>query len=138
MRYAFPDPEVYADEAGVVAVGGPMNADRLLAAYARGIFPWSGEPVRWYSPPLRAVFLEVRLPRKLGKMMRRGQFSVSYDQAFAEVMRACAEQHGGTAGEATWITDEFVRAYTDLHRRGHAHSVEIWQAGQLVGKLANP
>lgn len=109
-----------------------MSPARLLEAYGRGIFPWSGDPVRWYSPDPRAIFWNVRLPRKLGKMMRRGRFEVTFDADFAAVIRGCRAAH---AGEGEWITERFVQAYTALHERGHAHSVEVWQDGALVGGL---
>ncbi len=130
-QWSFPHPET-ADEDGVVAIGGPMTPDRLLEAYSRGIFPWSGDPVRWFSPDPRGIFWEIRLPRKLGKMMRRGGFEVTFDRDFDGVIRACREAHreGGV-----WITDPFIEAYNQLHRWGFAHSVEVWQQGELVGGL---
>ena len=121
-----------ADEDGVVAVGGPLCCERLLEAYAKGIFPWSGEPVRWYSPDPRAIFWDIRLPRRLAKMVRRGGFTVTYDQAFDAVIRGCVEAH---QDDGVWITDEFVDGYSALHRDGYAHSVEVWQGGRLVGGL---
>ena len=130
-RYRFPDPRG-ADDDGVVAVGGSFNGRRLLAAYQQGIFPWSGDPVRWYSPEPRSIFWEVRLPRKLGKMVRRGGFNVTYDRAFREVVEACADIH---RPEGEWITDAFVEAYDELHQLGYAHSVEVWQDGALAGGL---
>ena len=134
--YHFVDPKTLSDELGVCAVGGPINADRLLTAYHQGIFPWSGTPVQWCCPDPRAVFMEVRLPRKLGKMIRRGNFSLSFDMAFRDVVTACAEAHADREGEGgTWITPEFIDGYNALHRRGYAHSVEIWQGDSLVGGL---
>ncbi|MCB9558374.1 MAG: leucyl/phenylalanyl-tRNA--protein transferase [Deltaproteobacteria bacterium] len=130
-EHGFGDP-LAADADGVVALGGPMDPARLLAAYARGIFPWSGDPVRWCSPDPRAIFYRIRLPRKLGKMMRRGDFRVTFDQDFDAVISGCAESH---RDDGEWITDAFVEAYSELHRHGYAHSVEVWQAGRLVGGL---
>lgn len=129
--HRFPDPR-HADEEGVVAVGGSLAAKRLLAAYRQGIFPWSGDPVRWHSPDPRSIFWEVKLPRRLGKMVRRGGFTVSYDRAFREVVQACADSH---RVEGEWITPAFVEAYDQLHQMGYAHSVEVWQQGALVGGL---
>lgn len=115
-----------------MAVGGSMAPERLLEAYAKGIFPWSGDPVRWYSPDPRAIFWNVRLPRKLGKMLRRGRFEVTFDEDFENVIRGCRAAH---AGEGEWITEQFVEAYAALHEQGHAHSVEVWQDGTLAGGL---
>jgi leucyl/phenylalanyl-tRNA---protein transferase len=129
----FPDPES-ADHHGLVAVSHEITADLLLDAYAHGIFPWSEDPVGWFSPDPRAVFVRdrVKLPKRLGKIMRRSGFSVTFDTAFAEVMRACAESH---AAGGTWITSGFFTAYGDLHLSGHAHSVEVWADGALAGGL---
>jgi leucyl/phenylalanyl-tRNA--protein transferase len=127
----FADPRL-TDAEGVVAVGGPLDGRRLLAAYEQGIFPWSGDPVRWHSPDPRAIFWKVRLPSRLGRLLRRGGFSLSFDCAFEQVVLACAEHHRA-AGE--WITPAFVGGYTELHRMGHAHSVEVWRGQQLVGGL---
>jgi leucyl/phenylalanyl-tRNA--protein transferase len=109
-----------------------MDPDRLLEAYGNGIFPWSGDPVRWFSPDPRGIFWKIRLPRKLGKVMRRRRFEVTFDEDFPGVIRACREVH---AAEGEWITEQFVDAYIELHHRGHAHSVEVWDQGALVGGL---
>jgi leucyl/phenylalanyl-tRNA--protein transferase len=130
-RFRFIDPR-YADEEGVVAVGGPFVPERLLAAYQQGIFPWSGDPVRWHSPDPRSIFWDVRLPRRLGKVIRKNDFRVTYDCAFREVIEACAEQH---RAEGEWITPQFVEGYSGLHELGYAHSVEVWQDTTLVGGL---
>lgn len=131
QSHAFPDPR-QTDEHGVVAVGGPFDGKRLLEAYRRGIFPWNGDPVRWYCPEPRSIFWEVRIPRRLGRMARRGRFRITFDQAFPQVIAACAAHHRD-AGE--WITPAFERAYAELHEMGHAHSVEVWQGDHLVGGL---
>lgn len=130
-RYAFPNPR-YADEDGVVSAGGQFNAKRLLAAYRQGIFPWSGVPVRWYSPDPRSIFWAVRLPKRLGKVIRKNRFKVTFDQAFERVVQNCADIH---RSEGEWITEEFVKGYTTFHELGYAHSVEVWQDGELVGGL---
>lgn len=132
-RTRFPDPES-ADSTGLVAVTPHLSAELLLEAYRRGIFPWSDDPVRWYSPDPRAIFLRptVRLPKKIGKVMRRHGYRVTFDTAFSQVMQACADAH---RRDGEWITHGFVRAYSELHELGHAHSVEVWQEGQLVGGL---
>lgn len=131
QSYAFPDPH-QTDEHGVVAVGGPFDGKRLLEAYRQGIFPWNGDPVRWYCPEPRSIFWQVRLPRRLGRMVRRGSFRVTFDEAFAQVVAACAAHHRA-AGE--WITPAFEHSYGELHEMGHAHSVEVWQGDRLVGGL---
>ncbi|MFH1129958.1 MAG: leucyl/phenylalanyl-tRNA--protein transferase [Pseudomonadota bacterium] len=129
--YIFPDPPE-GDEEGVVAIGGPMNAERLLCAYKAGVFPWSGDPVRWCSPDPRGIIWKVRTPRRLGRMFRKGRFEVSFDCAFKEVMQLCAKAH---EHEGVWIKPSFVDAYSELHRMGYAHSVEVWQDGKMAGGL---
>lgn len=127
----FPAPET-ADHTGLVAVTDRLDVELLLDAYSHGIFPWSEDPVCWYSPDPRAVFLRdrIRIPKRIGKIMRRHDFHVTFDTAFERVMEACSEAH---ADSGTWITSGFVRAFTDLHKTGHAHSVEVWQKEELVG-----
>ncbi|MBI5509139.1 MAG: leucyl/phenylalanyl-tRNA--protein transferase [Deltaproteobacteria bacterium] len=129
----FPHPDS-ADRHGLVAVTHAINADLLEDAYAHGIFPWSEDPVGWFSPDPRAIFVrdQIRMPRKLGKIMRRHRFRVTFDTAFDRVMRACAETH---EKDGTWITAGFFAAYGELFERGHAHSVEVWQDEALVGGL---
>ncbi len=129
----FPDP-AEADARGLVAISDFVDADLLLDAYSHGIFPWSNDPIGWFSPDPRAVFLRqsLRMPRKLGKAMRHHRLRVTFDRAFTPVMEACRAAHGP---KGTWISDAFIAAYGELHRRGHAHSVEIWQEDLLVGGL---
>ncbi len=129
----FPDPES-ADPTGLVAVTRELNVELVLSAYRQGIFPWSEHPVRWYSPEPRAIFVRdhLRLPRRLGRMMRQGGFSVTLDIAFDRVIRGCADAH---RSEGEWISSGFVRVYNELYRLGHAHSVEVWQDDRLVGGL---
>jgi len=133
VRSFFPDPNT-ADDSGLVAVTARLDADLILDAYSHGIFPWSEDPVRWYSPEPRAVFLRerVRLPRRLARIMRQQDLTVTLDQAFLEVIEACAAAH---VGDGVWITSGFIDAYGELHRRGFAHSVEVWQRDELVGGL---
>ena len=122
---------------GLLAMGGDLSPVRLLNAYSQGIFPWysRGEPILWWSPDPRMVLVpeEVVISRSLRKRLRRRDFEVRTDSAFADVMRACAEPREGQAG--TWITDEMASAYATLHRAGHAHSVETWIDGRLAGGL---
>lgn len=130
----FPDPRE-ADAEGLVAIGGDLGPDRLLAAYAHGIFPWfdEGLPPLWWSPDPRAVLdrSELRVSRSMRRVMRHGGFELSCNAAFEAVMRGCA---AGRAG-GTWILPEMISAYVELHRRGRATSFEVWHAGQLVGGL---
>lgn len=130
----FPDPNT-ADAQGLVAIGGDLSVPRLLLAYRSGIFPWTAKPITWWSPEPRGIFELDRfhVPQSLAKFMRREPFEISHDQAFAEVMVGCARPAPGR-GE-TWVTAEFIAAYQRLHAQGHAHSIECWQGGELVGGI---
>ena len=133
----FPPPE-RADRSGLLAVGGDLSSARLLAGYRRGIFPWysEGQPILWHSPDPRFVLLPWQrpVPKSLEKVLRRETYDVRADTAFTEVLAACAEvPRPGQDG--TWITSAMVDAYVTLHRQGHAHSVEAWKDGELVGGL---
>ena len=130
----FPDP-AQADAEGLVAVGGDLRVDRLLAAYREGIFPWSVNPITWWSPDPRGVFEFDRfhIPRSLARVLRRPPYEVTMDRAFRAVMEGCAAPAPGR--RQTWVTPEFIRAYTRLHKLGHAHSFECWQQDQLVGGI---
>jgi len=133
----FPPPE-YADPSGLLAVGGDLSSDRLLEAYRLGIFPWYSEdqPILWWSPDPRLVLEldDFKLSRSLRKTIKKGIFQVTFDRAFAEVIRACASvPREGQRG--TWITAEMQEAYIHLHGLGFAHSVESWFEGQLAGGL---
>ena len=121
---------------GLVAVGGSLEPATLVRAYRAGIFPWSSSPaVTWWSPDPRAIFdLETFHPhRSVGKTIRRHGWRFTTDRDFVGVMRACAEP--APDRPSTWISDEFVTAYAELHRRGQAHSVEVWENDDLVGGL---
>jgi len=128
----FPDPE-WANDDGLLAFGGNLEPDTLLSAYASGIFPWSVNPITWWSPDPRAIFeiAEFRLSRRMTRLYRKGRFSFSIDERFADVMKGCARSAPGR--ETTWISSEFISAYTRLHELGHAHSVEAYINGELVG-----
>jgi leucyl/phenylalanyl-tRNA--protein transferase len=131
-RLTFPDPR-RADAEGLVAVGGDLSVERLLAAYQAGIFPWTVDPITWWSPDPRGIFDLDRfhVSRSLGRVLRQGRFQISLDRAFPQVMEGCAAPGPGRRG--TWITPEFITAYTQLHQRGHAHSLECWQGDRLAG-----
>jgi len=134
-RLLFPPPE-QGPRRGPIAVGGDLRPERLLLAYSMGIFPWQGEPLHWHCPDPRMVLLvdEVRVSRTLRRTLRRGVFRVTFDQAFTEVMTACAAAPR-PGQDGTWITPGMIESYTELHRRGVAHSVEAWQGETLAGGL---
>ena len=116
-------------------MGGDLSASRLLLAYRNGIFPWTDDPVSWWSPDPRAIFELDRFHTSgsLAHIIRKGAFEVTTDRAFRQVMEGCARPAPGR--ESTWISAEFIEAYTALHVLGHAHSVECWQNSQLVGGI---
>jgi leucyl/phenylalanyl-tRNA---protein transferase len=122
-----------ANREGLLALGGDLSVARLLLAYRSGIFPWTDEPLTWWSPDPRAIFeLErFRPPDRLKAKLRNHPFKLTFDRAFADVIHACAEP--GPGRESTWISPRFIDAYVELHRAGHAHSVEVWQDRELVG-----
>jgi leucyl/phenylalanyl-tRNA---protein transferase len=130
----FPDPRKGDDE-GLIAIGGDLSERRLLAAYSHGIFPWysQGFPVLWWSPNPRAVLEadHLHVSRSMRRRLSAGDFVVTWNRAFAEVIRACGEQREG----GTWIVPEMREAYLRLHLAGHAHSVDVWYEGALVGGL---
>ncbi|MBK7081769.1 MAG: leucyl/phenylalanyl-tRNA--protein transferase [Betaproteobacteria bacterium] len=123
---------------GLLAAGDDLTPERLLDAYRHGIFPWyeAGQPVLWWSPDPRMVLpVEAfRLRRSLAKVVRNGGFEIRVDTAFAAVMQCCARV-ARPGQDGTWITPGIVAAYSGLHRRGHAHSIEAWREGRLVGGL---
>jgi leucyl/phenylalanyl-tRNA---protein transferase len=132
QRLQFPDPRS-ANAEGLVAVGGDLSVDRLLLAYRSGIFPWTVNPVTWWSPDPRGV-LEIEnfhVSRSLAREVRRNRFEMTRDKAFREVIKACAAP--GPGRRTTWISPQFIAAYTRLHEQGHAHSVECWLEGKLAG-----
>ncbi len=135
-RFEFPDPE--ETQGTVVAVGGNLSPGMLVSAYTQGIFPWFNEedPLYWQSPDPRFVILPetFHIPSRLGRTMKASRVSVKTDTAFDRVIRYCsAVARPGQDG--TWITDDMIAAYAELHREGLAHSVEAWIDGDLVGGL---
>lgn len=130
----FPDPRK-ADGEGLVAIDGDLSVARLLLGYRSGIFPWTVNPVSWWSPDPRAILEleDFRAPRSLSKLVRKAPFRITTNVAFRTVMERCAEETP-ERGES-WITPEFIEAYGRLHDQGHAHSVECWQADELVGGI---
>lgn len=134
----FPDLDLaFDDPNGLLAAGGALTSEWLVAAYRRGIFPWfSGDqPILWWSPNPRMVLFpeELRIRRSFAKRLRNGGFEITRNQAFDDVIAACAGLRSDAEG--TWITEPMQAAYQRLHRLGHAHSVEVWRGGQLVGGL---
>ncbi|BDG04466.1 leucyl/phenylalanyl-tRNA--protein transferase [Anaeromyxobacter oryzae] len=133
----FPDP-AHAEPDGLLAVGGDLSPERLLTAYAEGIFPWfsEGTPILWWSPDPRLVLdpPALHVPRSLARTIRRGAYRVTADAAFGDVIRRCAGQER-PGQDGTWITDEMVAAYERLHALGFAHSFEAWEGEALAGGL---
>ncbi|MBX2812287.1 MAG: leucyl/phenylalanyl-tRNA--protein transferase [Myxococcales bacterium] len=134
---AFPPPET-ASADGLVAIGGDLSIDRLLVAYQRGIFPWpifAEDLMTWFSPDPRAVLEldQLHVSRSLARTIRRKTFEVRFNTAFSDVVTQCAAI--APDRPTTWITDELATAYIHLHKAGHAHSVESWKNGKLVGGL---
>jgi leucyl/phenylalanyl-tRNA--protein transferase len=139
--FPFPDPGA-GDARGLLAYGGDLAPERLLAAYAQGVFPWYEEaPILWFSPDPRMVLrpTELHVGRSLARRLRARPYSVTMDTDFAGVVRACSEvPRSGQDG--TWINDDMIEAYCVLHELGFAHSVEAWARdaegdARLVGGL---
>lgn len=121
-------------EWGLVKIGGDLRPERLLSGYRRGIFPWydEGGPICWWSPDPRAIFDLERfyVSRRLARTIRSGRFITTINQAFAQVIRGCADR-----AEGTWLTSEMIAAYEKLHELGWAHSVEVWHEDKLAGGI---
>lgn len=135
--FEFP-PAWKASEDGILAVGGDLHPDRLLAAYRSGIFPWYNEPQPplWWSPDPRFVLFpqKLKISKTMRQVLRRGEFEITFDQEFEHVMRYC--QHTPRSGQdGSWINEDIVAGFLELHRRGYAHSVEAWKDDVLVGGL---
>ncbi len=136
-RRFFPDPRhTLAD--GIVEVSDDVRVERLLEAYSFGIFPWPQEnlPALWFSPDPRGVldFCDFHVPRSLQKLVDKNDYLITFNQCFDSVIAACARvPRPGQAG--TWITDRLVHAYGAFHRAGYAHSLEVWDNGELIGGL---
>ncbi len=133
----FPSAE-FADEEGLLAFGGDLSIERLLLAYRNGIFPWFGEdePICWWCPDPRFVLFsaELKISKSMRTLLNQGAFKFSVNKDFEQVIKYCQkilrkDQPG------TWITDEVLQAYINLHKAGYAHSAEAWKDGELVGGL---
>jgi len=134
----FPDPRK-ADSEGIVAIGGDLSVSTLLAAYQQGIFPWYNEnqPILWWSPDPRFVLFpdDLRVSKSMRPYFNQAKYKVTYDTAFEQVMRACGQIQRKDQPHGTWITDDMIKGYSDLHDAGYAHSVEVWEGSSLVGGL---
>lgn len=133
----FPHPAL-AEEDGLLAVGGDLSPERLLAAYRSGIFPWynEDEPVMWWSPDPRFVLFprELRLSKSVRPLLNRNAFRFTVNTAFPDVIAHC-RQIPRAGQDGTWISPEVENAYTELHRLGYAHSAEVWEDDTLIGGL---
>lgn len=134
---AFPDPSL-AEPDGLLAVGGDLRVDRLVSAYRSGIFPWYDEdtPILWYAPLERFVLFPdaLKVSKSLRQALRSNRFQVTDNQCFLQVIKRCAESPRKDQ-DGTWILPEMQEAYLALHQAGYAHSIEVWEAGRLVGGL---
>ncbi len=136
-RPIFPDPAL-AEPDGLLAIGGDLSVERLMNAYAEGIFPWysNKQPILWYSPHERFVLFpdQLKISKSMRQVLRSDKFTVTFNRDFPAVIQACAKSfRGGQKG--TWITRDMEKAYLELHRQGKAHSVEVWQNDELAGGL---
>lgn len=136
-KYVFPHPSL-AEEDGLLAIGGDLSPERLLLAYANGIFPWysEGDPICWFSPDPRCLLFpdKLKVTKSLRKTIEKKVFDVRFDTCFEQVIENCSSVPRPEQG-GTWITKEIKEAYTKLHQLGFAHSVESFRGGQLVGGL---
>lgn len=136
-RIEFPHPE-FADDDGLLAIGGDLSPERLIAAYQQGIFPWysEGEPILWFSPDPRMILYPRNFKRSksLERVLRSGRFELRIDSDFEAVIRACSATPRPDQ-DGTWITEDMIQAYLELHRLGIAHSFETYRGGKLVGGL---
>jgi len=133
----FPD-IAYTSEEGLLAVGGSLTQSRLMEAYSKGIFPWYDEsqPILWWCPDPRMVLFpqKLKVSKSMKQLLKKEAFKVTYNEAFETVIENCAAiKRKGQLG--TWITPEMKQAYTGLHKKGIAQSVEVWQDGKIVGGL---
>jgi leucyl/phenylalanyl-tRNA--protein transferase len=132
----FPNPED-AELEGLLAVGGDLSTERLLLAYSMGIFPWYADedPILWWSPDPRLILKPecLKISKSLKKIISKKQFSITMDHDFKTVIKSCAKTKRKEDG--TWIVKDMISAYINLHHKGFAHSVEVWEKEKLVGGL---
>jgi len=133
----FPAPETTSEE-GLIALGGDLSEERLICAYKNGIFPWfsEGDPIVWYCPQERMVLFpdEIKVSKSMQKIIHKNEFTITENKAFKEVIYRCKNIERSD-GYGTWITDDMEQAYLNLHKKGVAKSIEVWQGDQLVGGL---
>lgn len=126
-----------ADEHGLLAIGGDTEAESLLLAYKSGIFPWplDGETLAWFCPPQRAVLFleEFRISKNLKRDLKKKNFTFSINQKFKEVLQNCASSEFRKPGTGTWISEDVIEGYLEFHKAGYAHSIEVYEHGELVG-----
>lgn len=133
----FPHPSL-ADQSGLLAVGGDLSVDRLLQAYANGIFPWFSkeDPIMWWSPDPRMILFpnELKVSKSFRQTLRNKNYEIKFDENFELIIKECAQsQRNGEPG--TWITEAMIQAYIELHNQGYAHSVEVYMDNELAGGL---
>ena len=137
----FPDPRlVEVEEDGLIAVGGDLSVNRLILAYDLGIFPWFSfrkSEILWYCPMQRFVIFpdEIHVSHSMRTLMRKERYRMTYNEAFSEVIRQCSKVDGRYENVYAWLGEDMIEAYTELHRIGHAASVEVWEGERLVGGL---
>jgi leucyl/phenylalanyl-tRNA--protein transferase len=134
----FPDVEESTEE-GIVAMGGDLSAERLILAYSKGIFPWYSSdksPILWWSPDPRFVLFPENLivSKSMRPYFNQNKFKVTWDQNFEDVIKNC-QKIDREDQPGTWITSKMLAAYIQLHKKGYAHSVEVWLENELVGGL---
>ena len=133
----FPPPHL-ATEEGLLAIGGDLKVERIMAAYHQGIFPWYSDetPIMWWNPDPRFVLYPSRLKisKSMKQVLRQKKFKITFDTAFREVVESC-QKSPRSDQDGTWITNELIDAFEKIHELGAAHSVEVWQDGELVGGL---
>ncbi len=128
----FPNPR-YSPSKGLIAIGGKLTVEWLVSAYKSGLFPWSGRPITWWSPDPRGIieFDRLHISRSLTKLIKKNPFQITINTAFEQVIRECGQRRKN----GTWITEEMITAYTELHNAGYAHSLECWSNGHLAGGI---
>ena len=137
----FPDPRVVeVEESGLIAIGGDLSVDRLIFAYDLGIFPWFSfrlSEILWYCPMRRFVIFpdEIHVSHSMRTLLRKECYRITYNEAFSDVIEQCSKVDGRYENACAWLGEDMIKAYTKLHRMGHADSVEVWEGERLVGGL---
>lgn len=138
-KVEFPDPHL-ADDDGLLAIGGDLSFKRLILAYNYGIFPWfsfRSEPIMWWCPKERFVIFpdEIHISHSMKQLIRSEKYRVTVDEAFDEVIRNCGSAQKRNENKGAWLGEDIIKAYTELHEMGFAHSIEVWEGERLVGGL---